>query len=97
MKALQFLTTPEPWPEVLPDDAPRLLRNLSTVPMALVDLDDPPLIADDWMVLKNRLTGICGSDSKQVLMDFEELCLVGSNAFGDETFEGQRKHAFDFR
>ena len=71
MKALQFLTTPEPWPEVLPDDAPRLLRNLSTVPMALVDLDDPPLIADDWMVLKNRLTGICGSDSKQVLMDFD--------------------------
>ena len=71
MKALQFLTTPEPWPEVLPDDAPRLLQNLSTVPMALVDLDDPPLIADDWMVLKNRLTGICGSDSKQVLMAFD--------------------------
>ncbi|MGZ4703388.1 MAG: zinc-dependent alcohol dehydrogenase [Acidimicrobiales bacterium] len=70
MKALQFLTDPEPWPEVLPDDAPPLLRNLSTVPMALVDLDDPPLVADDWVVLRNRLTGICGSDSKQVLMDF---------------------------
>lgn len=70
MKALQFLTEPEPWPEVLPDDAPLLLRNLSTVPMALVDLDDPPIVADDWMVLRNRLTGICGSDSKQVLMDF---------------------------
>ena len=70
MKALQFLTEPEPWPEVLPDDAPRLLRNLSTVPMALVELDDPPIVADDWMVLRNRLTGICGSDSKQVLMDF---------------------------
>ena len=70
MKALQFLTEPEPWPEPLPDDAPLLLRHLSTVPMALVDLDDPPLVADDWMVLRNRLTGICGSDSKQVLMDF---------------------------
>jgi len=70
VKALQFLTEPEPWPEVLPDDAPRLLRNLSTVPMALVELDDPPIVADDWMVLRNRLTGICGSDSKQVLMDF---------------------------
>ena len=70
MKALQFLTEPEPWPETLPDDAPRLLRHLSTVPMALVDLPDPPLVADDWLVLRNRLTGICGSDSKQVLMDF---------------------------
>ena len=71
MKALQFLTDPEPWPEVLPADAPLLLRNLSTVPMALVELDDPPLVADDWLVLQNRLTGICGSDSKQVLMDFD--------------------------
>jgi len=70
VKALQFLTDPEPWPDVLPADAPLLLRNLSTVPMALVDLDDPPLVADDWLVLRNRLTGICGSDSKQVLMDF---------------------------
>ena len=70
MKALQFLTDPEPWPDELPDDAPLLLRNLASVPMALVDLDDPPVIADDWMVLRNRLTGICGSDSKQVLMDF---------------------------
>lgn len=72
MKALQFLTDPEPWPEVLPDDAPLLLRHLATVPMALVDLDDPPLVADDWLVLQTRLTGICGSDSKQVLMDFDD-------------------------
>ncbi len=72
MKALQFLTDPEPWPEVLADDAPVLLRHLATVPMALVDLDDPPLMADDWLVLRNRLTGICGSDSKQVLMDFDD-------------------------
>lgn len=70
MKALQFLTDPEPWPVALPEDAPQLLRNLASVPMALVDLDDPPLIADDWLVLRTRLTGICGSDSKQVLMDF---------------------------
>jgi threonine dehydrogenase-like Zn-dependent dehydrogenase len=70
VRALQFLTEPEPWPDVLPDDAPQLLRNLASVPMALVDLDYPPVIADDWLVLRNRLTGICGSDSKQVLMDF---------------------------
>ena len=72
MKALQFLTEPEPWPVDLPVDAPRLLRNLATVPMALVDLDDPPIVAPDWLVLRNRLTGICGSDSKQVLMDFDD-------------------------
>ncbi len=71
MRALQFLTDPEPWPEVLDDDAPQLLRNLATTPMALLDLPDPPLLGDDWMVLRNRVTGICGSDSKQVLMDFD--------------------------
>jgi len=72
MKALQFLTEPEPWPDVLADDAPTLLRNLSTTPMALVDLDDPPLLGDDWVVVDTRLCGICGSDSKQVLMDFDD-------------------------
>jgi threonine dehydrogenase-like Zn-dependent dehydrogenase len=71
MRALQFMTDPEPWPEPLPDDAPRLLRNLATTPMALVDLPDPPLLGDDWLVLANRVTGICGSDAKQVLMDFD--------------------------
>lgn len=72
MRALQFLTDPEPWPEPLPPDAPRLLRNLASSPVALVDLPDPPLLGDDWMVLENRLTGICGSDAKQVLMDFDD-------------------------
>ena len=81
MKALQFLTDPEPWPDVLADDAPRLLRNLATVPMALVDLDDPPIIADDWLVLRNRITGICGSDSKQVLMDFDDAADNPMTAF----------------
>ena len=72
MRALQFLTDPEPWPTPLPDDAPKLLRNLSTTPMALVDLPDPTPLADDWLVLYTKMCGICGSDSKQVLMDFED-------------------------
>jgi threonine dehydrogenase-like Zn-dependent dehydrogenase len=71
MRALQFMADPEPWPDELPDDAPALLKHLSTTPMALLDLPDPPVVADDWVVLDNRLTGICGSDSKQVLMDFD--------------------------
>lgn len=71
MKALQFMADPEPWPEELPDDAPLLLRHLATTPMALLDLPEPRILGDDWMVLRNRITGICGSDSKQVLMDFD--------------------------
>ena len=70
MRALQFLTDPEPWPDELDDDAPPLLRNLSTTPVALVELDEPELLGDDWLVMRNRITGICGSDSKQVLLDF---------------------------
>ncbi len=71
MKALQFLAEPEPWPEPLTADDPPLLHNLAASPVALVDRPDPPLIADDWLVLRTRVTGICGSDSKQILMDFD--------------------------
>jgi threonine dehydrogenase-like Zn-dependent dehydrogenase len=46
-----------------------LLVNLASTPMALQDVPDPPLRGDDWLVLQTRLTGICGSDSKQVFMD----------------------------
>jgi threonine dehydrogenase-like Zn-dependent dehydrogenase len=81
LRALQFLGDAEPlperqereaWPDELPDDAPRLLRNLASAPMALVELPEPSLLGDDWLVLRTRVTGICGSDTKQVLMDFED-------------------------
>lgn len=72
MKALQFLTDPDPWPEELPPDAPRLLQHLATTPIALRDLPDPEPLAEDWLTLDTRLCGICGSDTKQVLMDFED-------------------------
>jgi len=71
VKALQFMVDPDPWPtEVAPDDPP-LLRNLAAAPMALTDLPPPVLPADDWTTLRTRLCGICGSDTKQVLMDFD--------------------------
>lgn len=60
--------------EAVPDpgpDAPRLVRHLATTPMALTEVPDPELRGPDWAVLRTRLTGICGSDVKQVLMDFE--------------------------
>ena len=71
MKALVFLTDPGPVPAP-PPDAPRLVQHLATTPMKVEEIPDPKLVADDWLVLKTRLTGICGSDSKQILMDFED-------------------------
>lgn len=54
-----------------PDDehAARLLRQLARTPMALRELPDPQPLGPDWLVLRPSLTGICGSDAKQVFMD----------------------------
>ena len=40
------------------------------LPLSLQELDDPELFGPDWVHVRTRMTGICGSDSKQVLMDF---------------------------
>jgi len=37
-------------------------------PIRLREIPDPPLLADDWLVLRTRLAGICGSDAKQVFL-----------------------------
>ena len=64
---------------VKPDSVPvpetdnHLLRNLAHTPMKLVDMDEPGFFLPDWVVTKPRLTGICGSDSKQVFMDWGEV------------------------
>ena len=39
--------------------------------MDLREVPDPVVRGAEWAVLRPRLTGICGSDTKQVLMDFE--------------------------
>ena len=69
MKALVFGTATEPWEP--PPGANDLARNLASTPCALVDLPDARPLRPDWLVVRPRLTGICGSDSKQVLLDFE--------------------------
>jgi len=51
----------------------RLLEGLSRTPMRLVELDDPGFLLPDWVVTRPRLTGICGSDAKQVFMDWGEV------------------------
>ena len=41
----------------------------STSPLHLTDLPDPPLPAPDWVRVRNRLCGICGSDLHQLFLD----------------------------
>ena len=69
MRGLLFGVNPETDGSDLPADTPPQVRALATTPMALQDLADPVLPADDWVLLRPRLTGICGSDVKQVFME----------------------------
>jgi threonine dehydrogenase-like Zn-dependent dehydrogenase len=68
MKALVFGVDPGV-AAAPPVDADPLLKNLAATPMALQDIPEPKLLGPDWVVLRTRMTGICGSDTKQVLMD----------------------------
>lgn len=70
MKALVYGVPPEPFE--VPGDANALTRNLSQSPTGLRQLPEPRLLRPDWVITRPRLTGICGSDSKQILMDFGE-------------------------
>jgi threonine dehydrogenase-like Zn-dependent dehydrogenase len=38
-------------------------------PLALEEIPEPQLPADDWAVVRTRLCGICGSDLKEVFLD----------------------------
>lgn len=80
MKALVFLTEPEAV-DPPPPDAPRLVQHLASTPMKIEEVPDPTLLGDDWVVLETRLTGICGSDSKQILMDFDDAADNPMTAF----------------
>lgn len=70
MRGLLYGVRPEPWEA--PDATNRLLAGLARVPMRLEDIDAPTPRRPDWVVARTRLTGICGSDAKQVFMDFGE-------------------------
>ncbi|HVJ98162.1 MAG TPA: alcohol dehydrogenase catalytic domain-containing protein [Acidimicrobiia bacterium] len=71
MRALLYGVRPEP--VEVPETDNYLLRNLAQTPMKLVDMDEPGFLLPDWVVTKPRLTGICGSDAKQVFMDWGEV------------------------
>jgi threonine dehydrogenase-like Zn-dependent dehydrogenase len=69
VKALVFGTRTQPWTP--PPGSNPLAQNLATTPCALLDVPDAQPLRPDWLVVRPRLTGICGSDSKQILLDFD--------------------------
>jgi threonine dehydrogenase-like Zn-dependent dehydrogenase len=71
MKALVFGVHPDPQP--VPEGDNHLLHGLARTPMRLeLERADPEFLLADWVVCRPRLTGICGSDSKQVFGDWGE-------------------------
>ena len=38
-------------------------------PLSLEDIPEPTFHADDWVIVRTRLVGICGSDTKQVFLE----------------------------
>jgi threonine dehydrogenase-like Zn-dependent dehydrogenase len=71
VKALVFGVEPgfEPPPMEAEPEADALVAGLETAPLVLTDAPEPRLVDDDWVVLRSRVTGICGSDRSVVLMD----------------------------
>ena len=71
MRALLFGVEPESDASALAEDASPLMKGLAQTPTGLRDLPEPTLPADDWVLLRTRMCGICGSDSKQIFLDGE--------------------------
>ncbi len=70
MRALLFGVAPQPTEGPVPENP--LLAALDRTPMDLVEMADPGFLRPDWVVTRPLLTGICGSDAKQVFMDWGE-------------------------
>ncbi|HEV8065312.1 MAG TPA: hypothetical protein VGP46_10795, partial [Acidimicrobiales bacterium] len=68
MQALLWGVRGEAWDPPDPDN--HRMVGLSKVPMRLVDQEPPGLLGDDWVIARTRLTGICGSEAKQIFGDF---------------------------
>ena len=68
MQGLLYGVRPDRWTP--PDPENRLEVGLSRAPMRMEELPRPVPTRPDWVMAKTRLTGICGSDAKQVFMDF---------------------------
>ncbi len=69
MKALLFGAPPDEG-ELRPTPEDELEQALVGIPFGLHEIDDARLVRPDWVVTKPILSGICGSDAKLVLGDF---------------------------
>ena len=69
MKALVFGEPPAE-DEVRPVPTDELETMLASIPFGLHEIDDARLVRPDWVVTRPILSGICGSDAKLVLGDF---------------------------
>jgi threonine dehydrogenase-like Zn-dependent dehydrogenase len=79
VKALVYGVAPDESIPV-PDTENVLLRNLARTPMRFDPAyPDPGFLRPDWVVTRPRLTGICGSDSKQVFTDWARNLEPGDN------------------
>ncbi|HUC38397.1 MAG TPA: alcohol dehydrogenase catalytic domain-containing protein [Acidimicrobiales bacterium] len=71
MRALVFGAPPAA-DESRPEASDDLERKLLSLPFGLHLVDDARMVADDWVITRPILSGICGSDAKLVLGDFGE-------------------------
>ncbi|MGH9029836.1 MAG: zinc-dependent alcohol dehydrogenase [Acidimicrobiales bacterium] len=70
MKGLLYGVRPDPWDP--PERSNPLMEGLARTPMKLTELDEPRPPRADWAIARTRMSGICGSEAKQVFMDFGE-------------------------
>jgi threonine dehydrogenase-like Zn-dependent dehydrogenase len=71
-----------------------------TSPLQLEEVAEPRLVRDDWVILRTRLCGICGSDYKQIFLNgstdnpMTALCsfphVLGHEIVGEITEAGPR-------
>jgi len=70
MKALQFQYNMSrfTFTKLLGKITPRAYVGAGS-PLSFIDIPEPSLPADDWLVVRTQLCGICGSDTKQIFLD----------------------------
>ncbi|HWE70734.1 MAG TPA: alcohol dehydrogenase catalytic domain-containing protein, partial [Acidimicrobiales bacterium] len=69
MRALVFGLPPDA--EGARDPVDDLDRQLATLPFGLREVDEAKLVRPDWVITRPLLSGVCGSETKLVLGDFD--------------------------
>ncbi|HEY2566011.1 MAG TPA: alcohol dehydrogenase catalytic domain-containing protein [Acidimicrobiales bacterium] len=70
MKALVFGLPPDGYQD-RGEGGDELDARLDSLPFGLREVDDARLVRPDWVITRPRLAGVCGSESKLVLGDFD--------------------------